>query len=105
MSDAYVVVVKGNLVCAIARSSRPREIPMPRSPLEVGTSLAANFRKTGDIDGQYFFDDAPTARTFAGLCLQFTKGLVERRIRVIDMLPKDFEAYHCDEQPTPDAGG
>jgi hypothetical protein len=88
MPDVFVVLVEGNLVNAIERSSATPGDPAPGSRLDVGTQLATNYREKGCIDGRYLLADAEDAHSFASLCLEFTKGLLERRSRAIGELAK-----------------
>jgi hypothetical protein len=99
VSDVYIVHVDGNLVVSIERSAGRPEQRAPRTPLEVGTQLATNFRATGRLDGDYLFADAEAARSFASLCLQFMKNLVEQRTRVVNALPVGFSSYTAEPQP------
>ena len=87
MPDFYAVVVRHNVVCAIERLAAPPAEPVPATPLEVGTQLAANHRAHGCIDGRYYFDDAQRARVFAALCLEFTRAMVDKRLAQIEKLP------------------
>lgn len=98
MPDTYVVVVKGNVVCAIERCTAPSPEPIPKTPLEVGTQLATNNRVNGCIDGRYYFDDTQRAKIFASLCLEFTKALVEKRLAAIDALPVGSAEYRADAE-------
>lgn len=97
-AEFYVVVVRGNLVVAIERSARPPDSPIPGSPLEVSSQLAANHKRHGCIDGTYYFDDAQRARIFATLCLGFTKAVAERRLTFIDSLPAGRAEYREDDE-------
>lgn len=99
MPDVFVVLVEGNLVSAIDRSSIAPDEAGPGSRLEVGTQLATKFREKGCIDGRYVLANADDARSFASLCLEFTKGLVDRRIRDIGGLPRG-ELHYRAERPT-----
>ena len=96
--DAYVVVVRHNLVCAIEPvADMPRE-SIPATPLEVSTQLAANHRANGCIDGRYYFRDTMHARTFAELCLEFTKAMVEKRLAAVAKLPVGAPLYRADSE-------
>jgi hypothetical protein len=99
MQQAYVVIVKGNLVCAIQPRSASHEPAIAGTPLEIASALAANFESHGSIDGVYAFGDSAAARTFAVLCLGFSKALLERRLTIIENLPPGFSTYAADEQP------
>lgn len=98
MADIYAVVVKNNVVCAIERCIEPPPEPIPKTPLEVGTQLATNNRVNGCIDGRYYFDDTQRAKIFASLCLEFTKALVEKRLKAIDALPVGSAEYRADDE-------
>lgn len=99
MPDAYVVVVRHNVVCAIERAQPEPGVRIPATPLEVSTQLAANFRDLGCIDGRYHFDDPQRARIFASLCLEFTKALVEKRLEAVERLRSDHMEYRADDRP------
>jgi hypothetical protein len=101
MAEVYVVVVEHNLVCAIERTQPPRG-PIPASPLEVSSQLAANNRANGCLDGRYYFTDTQAARTFASLCLQFVRNLAERRQATVDALPVGKAEYLADDGRYPD---
>lgn len=96
VSEVYVVVVEHNLVKAIERLSEVPDRPVPGTPLEVSTELANNSRLNGCIDGRYYFDDTQRARTFASLCLEFTKAMVEKRLADVNKLPVGSPAYRAD---------
>ena len=97
MADVYVVVVEHNLVCAIERTEPPAD-PIPATPLEVSTQLAANNRANGCIDGRYYFTDTQAARIFASLCLQFVKSLAEKRLAAVDSLAAGKVEYRADDE-------
>lgn len=101
MTQTWLVTVEGNLVCAIepAVAGAGAGPAAGGTPLEVGSALAANFARNGCIDGGYAFADREGARTFARLCLGFSKALLERRLEIIERLPVGFERYASDEQP------
>ena len=101
MADVFLVTVAGNLVTAIDRRPSDSADP-PGTALEVGTQMAANFRESGRLDGSYAFADGEAARTFATLCLQFMKNLVEQRTRRIEALPVGFKEYRCETRPGAD---
>jgi hypothetical protein len=109
MSTHYVVVVTNNLVTAIERSLDASPAPIPATPLEVSSQLAANHRAHGYIDGRYYFEDPQRARIFATLCLAFVKGLAEKRLEWIDALPagkaeyREHDEHERDRHP-PGAG-
>jgi hypothetical protein len=87
----YVVTVEHNLVSAIARVPEGSVGAVPETTLEVGTELAANYRRDGCLDGRYLFRSAQRARIFATLCLEFTQALIERRLTVVKALRADEE--------------
>jgi hypothetical protein len=108
MSEAYAVVVRNNLVCAIERLPELPLQPIPKTPLEVGTQLATNYRVNGCIDGRYLFEDTQRAKVFASLCLEFTRALIEKRLADINALPVGLGEYRPDDdhggnRTTPDA--
>jgi hypothetical protein len=98
MADHYVVVVEGNIVRAIERHRSAPPRPIPATPLEVSSELAANHRANGCIDGRYYFDDPQRARTFASLCLEFTRARVEKLLAAIERLPAGVAEYRADEE-------
>jgi hypothetical protein len=102
MADIYVVVVSHNMVSALERVKRSEGVSVPQTKLEVGTSLAENYRTNGCIDGEYFFDKAQRARIFATLCLDFTKALVEKRLQIISALAVGQE-YNAAKDSSSDA--
>lgn len=95
----FVVIVEHNLVTAIARASGGGAGAVPETTLEVGTELAANYRRNGCLDGQYLFRNAQRARIFATLCLEFTQALTERRLAVVKALRSDEEFHAGDARP------
>jgi hypothetical protein len=97
MTEIFVVVVKNNVVGAIERSSDLPTEPIAKTPLEVGTQLATNYRLNGCIDGRYFFEETQRAKVFASLCLEFTKALVEKRLAQINALPVGHAEYRPDD--------
>ena len=97
MADFLVVVVEHNVLQAIERTGDPPPRPVPVTPLEVSNELAANNLRNGCIDGRYYFEDAMHARTFATLCLEFTKALVERRLAEVSRLPFGSPEYRAGE--------
>ena len=99
MTQAWLVTVHGNLVCAIEPAVAGDERAAAGTPLEVGSALAANFARNGCIDVVYALADRESARTFARLCLGFGRALLDRRLEIIERLPVDFERYAADEQP------
>lgn len=95
VADFHVVVVAHNVVEAIERTETPPGDPVPSTPLEVSTQLARNHQANGCIDGRYYFVDTMHARTFATLCLEFTRALVERRLADINRLPAGAPEYRA----------
>ena len=84
----FRVEISMNLVRAIApHETRPGEIAEAASNLEIGTMAAVNFQRNGCLDGTYYFADLARARTFARLCLEFMRLLVERRLADLAALP------------------
>jgi hypothetical protein len=98
MPETYVVVVRHNLVCAIEPAREPPPEGIPATPLEVSSQLAANHLANGCIDGSYYFTDTMHARTFAELCLEFTKALVEKRLAAVNALPVGAPLYRADSE-------
>lgn len=90
-----MVVVEHNLVRAIERCAPPPG-PIPATPLEVSTQLAANNRAHGCIDGRYCFTDTQAAKIFASLCLEFTKALAEKRLAAVNALAVGVAEYRAD---------
>lgn len=88
----FCVVVEHNVVQAIERHDGVADgIDIPQTNLEAGTRLARNHRENGCIDGRYYFDRAERARVFALLCLEFMKGLVQKRIEALEKLAPGSE--------------
>jgi hypothetical protein len=84
----FRVEVSMNLVRAIVpHDLQPGETVVAASKLEVGTQAALNFKRNGSLDGTYFFADLAQARTFARLCLEFIRLLVDRRLATLASLP------------------
>jgi len=53
MREIHVVVVEHNIVVAIERvADAPPDLPVPPTPLAVGTELARNNLANGCIDGR-----------------------------------------------------
>lgn len=102
MREVFVVLVEGNLVSAIEPARIAAEEAGPASRLQVGTELATRFRESGCIDGRYVLGDAEDARSFASLCLEFTKGLVDRRLRDIGGLATGELRYRVEQPPQGD---
>jgi hypothetical protein len=90
-ANTYVVVVQHNLVTEVRKESDAVGIVVPQTKLEVGTQLADNYRVHGCIDGNYYFDNPQRARIFATLCLEFTRGLIEKRLDAVKQLSGDAE--------------
>ena len=96
MSDSSIVfevIVRHNVVQAIRRVPRVRDMHIPASNLEVTSELARNHRLHGCIDGCYRFDEPERARSFAVLALDFVKRMLEQRIERIESLDtgEEFE--------------
>jgi hypothetical protein len=98
-ASVYVVTVEHNLVAAIDRVPEGASGDVPETPLEVGTELAANYRRNGCLDGRYAFRSPQRARVFATLCLEFAQALVERRLARVKALRAD-EGYRADDLPS-----
>ena len=92
--EVFVVTVEHNLVSAIMRAPGDSAGAVPETTLEVGTELAANYRRNGCLDGKYRFRNAQRARIFATLCLEFMQALTERRLAAVKVLrsDEDFDA-------------
>ncbi len=87
-SKVFRVVVEMNLVRAVVpHELQPGEAIVALTNLETGTQAALNFQRNGSLDGTYFFADLPQARTFARLCLEFMRLLVDRRLATLASLP------------------
>ena len=97
MAEVYVVVVEHNLVRAIERVAEAPGEPIPATPLEVSSQLAANNRANGCLDGRYYFSETQPAKIFASLCLEFVRALADKRREAIDALPVGVAAYRADE--------
>ena len=80
----YQVVVKHNIVCAIRRVDKSGAVEVPQTKLEVSTQLARNNQQNGCIDGEYYFEDAALAKSFAILSLDFVKRLIEKTLEKIE---------------------
>lgn len=90
----FVVTVEHNLVSAIMRAPGASAGAIPETTLEVGTELAANYRRNGCLDGEYRFRNAQRSRIFATLCLEFMQALTERRLATVKALRSD-EEWHA----------
>jgi hypothetical protein len=95
----FVVTVEHNLVSAIMRAPGDSAGAVPDTTLEVGTELAANYRRNGCLDGKYRFRNAQRARIFATLCLEFTQALTERRLAAVKAMRSDEEFHAGDARP------
>ena len=97
----YRVVVRKNLIeeirhqCLLAENQQ-----LLHTNLEAGASLAQNFQQFGCIDSDYFFDDSERAKTFASMCLDFMKKLIDSRMASIDRLNHNQE-YMADFSSQP----
>ena len=96
-TEPWVVVVRHNLVCSIARAGADDAARVAASPLEVSTRLADNHRANGCIDGRYCVADAQSARIFATLCLEFTRALAEKRLAMVEKLPAGNSRYEASD--------
>lgn len=86
-SKVFRVEVEMNLVRAVVpHELQPGEAIVALTNLETGTQAALNFQRNGSLDGTYFFADLPQARTFARLCLEFMRLLVDRRLATLASL-------------------
>ena len=94
----FVVVVEHNLVSRIAQSDEADAEAVGRSPLEISTRLALNYRTRGSLDGRYYFDELPQARVFATLCLEFMRALADRRLTTLKTLPAGAQ-FDADADP------
>ena len=73
----FNVVVRHNLVEQIQRLDNLNgNQTVLKSNLEAGTLLSENFQANDCIDGEYCFDDAERAKSFASVCMDFTKKLL-----------------------------
>ena len=93
----YVVTVEHNLVVAVERANDGPAALVPETPLEIGTQLADNYRRSGRIDGRYYFRSPQRARVFATLCLEFTRALIDRRLAIVKALRAD-EDFHANSK-------
>ena len=83
----FNVVVRHNLVEEIRRLDEPAEDQtVLLTNLDAGTLLSENYQTNKCIDGEYCFDDAERAKTFASVCMNFTKQLLHSRLERIDNL-------------------
>ncbi len=83
----FNVVVRHNLVEQIQRLDNLNgNQTVLKSNLEAGTLLSENFQANDCIDGEYCFDDAERAKSFASVCMDFTKKLLQSRLDRIDRL-------------------
>ena len=88
----YRVAVRHNLVEEIRHQSHLSDNQsLLKSNLEAGTLLSQNFRETGCVDGEYFFDDSERAKLFASVCMDFVAKLIGKRISQIDQLNHNEE--------------
>ncbi len=76
----YRVTVRHNIVCAIRRVDNAGGADVSRTKLEASTQLAKNNQENGCIDGDYYFEDAGLAKSFAILSLDFVKRLLEKTL-------------------------
>jgi hypothetical protein len=90
---AFLVVVRHNLVCEVARLEDASRVDIPATKLDVSAQLAATHRERGCIDGDYYFEESATARRFAFLCQDFIKRLVDRTVTELEearFMPDDY---------------
>ena len=88
----YRVAVRNNIVEEIRHQRLLAENQqLLHTNLEAGALLAQNFQQFGCIDSDYFFDDSERAKTFASMCLDFIKKLIDSRMASIDRLDHDQE--------------
>ena len=83
----FIVIVQHNLVEQIQRrDSLSNQQVVLQTNLEASALLTDNFRVNQCIDGEYCFDDAERAKSFASVCMDFMKKLVLNRLERIDKL-------------------
>ncbi len=83
----FNVVVRHNLVEEIRRMEHLSDNQsVLKTNLDAGTLLAENFQANQCVDGEYFFDDAERAKSFASVCMDFTMKLLQARLGQIDKL-------------------
>ena len=84
----YICVsVRHNLVKQIQhQNDLNKDQPVLKTNLEAGTLLSKNFQANDCIDGDYYFDDAERAKTFASVCMDFTQKLLQSRLDRIESL-------------------
>ena len=88
----FNVVVRHNLVEEIRRLDEPAEGQnVLQTNLDAGTLLSENYQINKCIDGEYCFDDTERAKTFASVCMNFTKKLLHSRLERIDDLDSGEE--------------
>jgi hypothetical protein len=75
---AYKVVVCHNLVAAVESVEVAPETEVAEDNLVVTLKLAENFRRNGNIDGEYLFAGINKAKDFALVALDFVKKLAEK---------------------------
>ena len=83
----FIVIVQHNLVEQIQRrDTLSNQQALLQTNLEASALLSDNFRVNKCIDGEYCFDDAERAKSFASVCMDFMKKLVLNRLERIDKL-------------------
>ncbi len=83
----YVVLVRHNLVEQIqCQDDLSNQQTALKTNLDAGTLLSENFQQNECIDGEYWFDDAERAKSFASVCMDFTRKLLQSRLDRIDKL-------------------
>lgn len=96
----FRVEVEMNLVRAVVpHELQPGEAIVAPTNLETGTQVASNFQRNGSLDGTYFFADLSQARTFARLCLEFMRLLVDRRLVALASL-SSADPFFADSRRT-----
>lgn len=90
----YIVNVHHNLVEQIkCQDDLSDQQTLLKTNLDAGTLLSENFQANECIDGEYCFDDAERAKTFASVCMDFTRKLLQSRLDRIDMLNSGEEFF------------
>ncbi len=74
----YRVSISQNLVKSVDLIEGKSADGVASENLEVTLTLAENYRKTGAIDGEYFFSGIHRAKDFSLLALDFVKKLMEK---------------------------
>ncbi len=83
----FKVVIRHNLIEQIQCQESLNESQLVLATnLEASQLLAENFQVNHCIDGDYCFDDAERAKTFASVSMDFTMRLLQSRVEKIDRL-------------------